>query len=174
MDELDVASTIQVVIAFEDLAMGKRAKQVYDYLTHRLKDFEFEHEVWKFSALECPRLMEAAVRNATAADIIILAMQGHKPLPQHIKTWMEQWVGQHGNPMALVVLFDSQYQSSEEIVATQTYLEDVARRGQMDLFMQPHKGFVRAAEEFYDSEMVPDFEEDYAHHSSTPRWGIND
>ena len=43
--ELDITSTIQGVIAFEDLAAGKRAKQVYDYLTHRLTDFEFDHEV---------------------------------------------------------------------------------------------------------------------------------
>src|ERR1041385_796308 len=137
--ELDITSTIQVVIAFEDLAAGKRGKQVYDYLTHRLTDFEFDHEVWKFSALECPRLLETAARQAAAADIIMLAVHGEKALPEVVKNWIEMWIGQNGNPMALVVLFDRECEDSPAMGQTRLYLEDAARRGKMDLFMQPQK-----------------------------------
>jgi hypothetical protein len=170
--ELEITSTIQVVIAFEDLAAGKRAKQVYDYLTHRLTDFDFDHEVWKFSALECPRLTETAARQAAAADIIMLSLHGHKEIPQSVKDWIEMWIGQNGNPMALVVLFDRDNQDFQEMSKTRLYLEDIARRGRLDLFMQPQK----AVEDELESLNQSNFSDDFAEvgHTSIPRFGIND
>ncbi|MDB6031563.1 MAG: hypothetical protein JWM16_1901 [Verrucomicrobiales bacterium] len=170
--ELDITSTIQVVIAFEDLAAGKRAKQVYDYLTHRLTDFEFDHEVWKFSALECPSLTETAARQAAAADIIMLSLHGNKEIPQSVKDWIETWIGQNGNPMALVVLFDRDNQEFQDMNKTRLYLEDVARRGKLDLFMQPQK----SVEAELEATKPADFSEDFAEvgYTSIPRFGIND
>jgi hypothetical protein len=170
--ELEITSTIQVVIAFEDLAAGKRAKQVYDYLTHRLTDFEFDHEVWKFSALECPRLLEAAARQAAAADIVMLSLHGHKEIPQTVKDWIEAWLGENGNPTALVVLFDRDNQNFQEMSKTRLYLEDVARRGKLDLFMQPQKSVEVELELFERMESMDDFAE--VSHTSIPRFGIND
>jgi hypothetical protein len=171
--ELDITSTIQVVIAFEDLAAGKRGKQVYDYLTHRLTDFEFDHEVWKFSALECPRLLESAARQAAAADIIMLAVHGHKQLPEQVKNWIEMWLGQNGNPMALVVLFDRECEDSPEMSKTRQYLEEVARRGKMDLFMQPQKAAEPGSQQSrFHFDLGEQFEE--TGYVSTPRFGIND
>ncbi|HUR45330.1 MAG TPA: hypothetical protein VMZ27_05565 [Candidatus Saccharimonadales bacterium] len=171
--ELDITSTIQVVIAFEDLAAGKRGKQVYDYLTHRLTDFEFDHEVWKFSALECERILESAARQAAAADIIMLALHGSNPLPEALKNWIETWVGQNGNPMALVVLFDQECEATPEMMKTRAYLEEVARRGKLDLFMQPQKSRNMLTEE---SRPHFDFAEEFeaSTYVSIPRFGIND
>jgi hypothetical protein len=170
--ELDITSTIQVVIAFEDLAAGKRAKQVYDYLTHRLTDFEFDHEVWKFSALECPRLMETAGHQAVAADIIMLSLHGHREIPKPVKDWIETWLGQNGNPMALVVLFDRDNQNFQEMSKTRLYLEDVARRGKLDLFMQPQKAVEEEIQALQPINFSEDFEE--VGYTSIPRFGIND
>ena len=171
--ELDITSTIQVVIAFEDLAAGKRGKQVYDYLTHRLTDFEFDHEVWKFSALECPRLLESAARQAAAADIVMLALHGNNELPSVVKDWIELWVGQNGNPMALVVLFDRECEDAPEMKRTRSYLEQVAARGKMDLFVQSQKS---ADPDLMPSRAELDFRQEFeeATYVSIPRFGIND
>ena len=171
--ELDITSTIQVVIAFEDLAAGKRGKQVYDFLTHRLTDFEFDHEVWKFSALNCQGVMESAARQAAAADIIMLALHGSNPLPEALKNWIELWLGQNGNPMALVVLFNEDSEATSEMIETRAYLEGVARRGKLDLFMQPQKS---KKMEFEDTRPHFDFEAELEESTyvSIPRFGIND
>jgi hypothetical protein len=171
--ELDITSTIQVVIAFEDLPAGKRGKQVYDYLTHRLTDFEFDHEVWKFSALECPRLLESAARQAAAADIIMLALHGQRELPQAVRNWIEAWLGQNGNPMALVVLFDRECEDSPQMQKTRLYLEEITQRGKMDLFMQPQKSSASSLPETRGQfDLGTEFEE--SSYVSTPRFGIND
>ena len=137
MDELEITRTINVVILFEDIAAGKRAKKIYDCLVLHLKDFEFDYEVWKFDILENAKLQELAASDAAAADIIIIAMHGDTEFPAHIKAWFDLWVGQNGNPMALVVLYDVYPTETSAPARTRGYLESVAQRGNMDFFVQP-------------------------------------
>ena len=60
--------------------------------------------------------------------------------------------------MALVVLFDRDNQDFQEMNKTRLYLEDVARRGKLDLFMQPQK----SVEEALEAIKPTDFSEDFA------------
>lgn len=125
-----------VVIAYEDFETGKQAKNTYDYLVEHLGDeCAFANEMWKFDILSVPKLREMAAKDAAAADIIIISMHGENDLPQDVKAWIELWLAQKGNAIALVGLFGNVKDTSEN--PTFVYLSEVARRGQMEFFCQP-------------------------------------
>ena len=131
--ELDANPTFNVVIAYEDLESGKRAKKIYDYLVENLgHDCQFTNQMWKFEVLGIPKLREMAARDAMTADIVVISCHGSE-LPPDFRAWVELWVAEPNHPIALVALFDYEGQHHE----ARSYLADVARCGQMEFFAQP-------------------------------------
>jgi hypothetical protein len=126
--------TLNVVIVYEDFETGTHAKKTYDFLVENVRpECQFTNQMWKFDVLSIPKLREIAIRDAAAADIVIISSHGDE-LPAHVKAWVESWLGSPGSPLALVVLFDRQTSSTWP---TREYLADVARRGKMAFFAQP-------------------------------------
>src|SRR5437764_6116176 len=110
----EITRTLNIVTFFEDVATGKRGKQVSDYLgAHLGSEFEFNHQVWKLDVLSTPSLRELAAKDAAEADIIIVSVRGDRPLAPEVKSWLDVWVAQHGTPIALVALFDPEFKNSE-------------------------------------------------------------
>ena len=136
--DLDANPTFNVLIAYEDFETGKQAKRTYDFLLQNLgQECHFEHQMWKFDVLSIPKLREMAARDALAADIIIISSHGGESLPEHVQEWIESWLGQPTNSIALVALFDF---ANDKILNTRgirNYLADAARRGGMGFFAQP-------------------------------------
>ncbi len=125
-----------VVIAYEDFETGKQAKKTYDYLVEHLGDeCAFTNGMWKFDVLAVPKLREMAAKDAAGADIIILSMHGTNDLPRDVKSWIELWLTEKGNAIALVGLFGNVNDAREN--PTRAYLAEVARRGRMEFFCQP-------------------------------------
>ena len=126
----------EVLIAYEDFETAKHAKHTYDILVKNLgPNCRFTSQMWKFAVLSLSRFRQMAVSDAVAADIIILSSAGGD-LPGHIKDWIESWLAEGGNPLALVALFNPA-DASRQTQATRAYLADVARRGRMEFFAQP-------------------------------------
>jgi len=126
-----------VVIAYEDLDAGKNARRTYDYVAHQLGyDCQFTNEMWNFDVLGIPRLRELAARDARQADMIIIACHGETPLPDSVKAWIETWLYEEVNSMALVALFDAAHLAKPGALRIRDYLADVARRGNMEFFAQ--------------------------------------
>jgi len=179
----EITRTLSIVTLFEDVATGKRGKQVYDYLgSHLGSDFEFNHQVWKLDVLATPSLRELAAKDVAEADILIISVRGDKELAPEVKSFLDVWVGQRGTPIALVVLFNAGHKHSETALATRHYLEEVARNGQMDFFSEPEKEFVREPIDLRSQRRF-DFDnafgdriltEGMAEEKVFPRWGIND
>jgi hypothetical protein len=181
--EPEITRTLTIVTLFEDVATGKRGKQVFDYLgSHLGSDFEFNHQVWKLDVLATPSLRELAAKDVAEADILIISVRGDRHLAPEVKSFLDLWVGQRGTPIALVALFDPDQKHSETALTTRHYLEQMARLGQMDFFSEPEKEFVRqpvelAQERRFDFDNA--FEEgiltqEVTHEKVFPRWGIND
>jgi len=138
---MELNPIFNVVIAYEDFETGKKAKKTYDHLIENLgQEYRLNHQMWKFEVLEIRSLREMAAKDAMAADIIILSSHGSHPLPEGVKAWMEEWLSEKGNALALVALFDSESADPENSRATRAYLAEVAKRGQMELFAQPLEG----------------------------------
>ena len=176
----EITRTLNIITLFEDVATGKRGKQVYDYLdSHLGEDFEFNHQVWKLDVLSTPSLRDLAAKDVAGADILIISVRGDRSLLPEVKSWLDVWVGQRGSPIALVALFDPQFKNYESAREIKRYLEEVSETGQMDFFCEP-----TAEKEEESVELPPQRRFDFEpfeqslladeSHSGVPRWGIND
>jgi len=133
--ELEVSPAFNIVIAYEDFETGKRAMRTYDYLVQHLgEECGFRNQMWKFDVLSVAKLREMAVKDATAADIIIVAAHGADALPAAVKEWMEAVLAEQTNAIALVGLFDSEASIGN---SPREYLVNAAKRGGMEFFSQP-------------------------------------
>src|ERR1700686_3227423 len=103
--EPEMPPLFNVLIVYEDFAAGEHAKETYDYLVHQLgRDYQFTNQMWKFDILGNFKMREMAVKDALEADLIIVSTHGIGELPAEVKTWLDQWMAQKGNAMALVTL----------------------------------------------------------------------
>src|SRR4051794_10180347 len=171
-----------VVIAYEDFAAGKHAKETYDYLVHHLgREFEFENQMWKFDVLGNPKMKEMAVKDAATADLIIISTHGVGDLPREVKSWIDHWVEHKGSAMALVTLVDRPPGENGEVPPIRTYLQRVARKAKMDFFAQPDDWPDK--DEDFSMQQISERAQrtstlmaDFLHHHTAAgsRWGLNE
>jgi hypothetical protein len=123
--------SIKIVIAYDSAANGKRAEAIYERLAKRLgNNFDFEQRLWRFDVLEEENVRAQAARDAADADIVIVATNEDKKLPEGVQDWLESSLQKHSGAAALVALLE------HPSAPVQPYLEEVARRGGMDFFAQ--------------------------------------
>jgi len=181
--EAEAKSALNVVIAYEDFETGKHAKKTYDFLVVNLgQECHFSNQMWKFEILNVPKLREIAAKDAVGADIIIISSRGGE-LPDHVKAWIELWVGEErSQPIALVGLFECPMDELYRTHETRAYLTGVARRGEMEFFAQPEQWPSR--QEFQDyfaregdltrEKTLSALAGLVVRQEGAPRWGINE
>jgi hypothetical protein len=131
----ETSSNFNVVIAYEDFEAGKHAKRTYDFLVDNLGgDCRLTNEMWKFDVLRVPKLQEMAAKDAALADIILVSGHGGSELPREVKSWLEAWLRQPGQALALVALFD---RPREHTLPIRSYLAGIAQRARVAFFAQP-------------------------------------
>lgn len=98
---------LRVVIAYNDLAAGKRAMRVLADLGKGSGDeIEFQPIPWSFDLLADFDWAEVAARDAVNADILIIATHSADPLPAAVGRWAESAISQkEGTSSAVVALF---------------------------------------------------------------------
>jgi hypothetical protein len=180
--DLEVNPSLNVVIAYEDFDAGKHAKKTYDYLVEHLgHEFQFTNQMWKFEVLNIPKLREIAVRDALAADIIVVSSRGGE-LSFPVQAWIEGWLAEMGNALALVALFVCAREEAGQLRSLRARLADVARRGKMEFFAQPDDwpGLSRSEQTGWESHSGPDERTLQALASVVqrdvvvPRWGFGE
>lgn len=135
--ETESNPAFNVLIAYEDFETGKHAKKTYDFLAENLRrDCSLTNQMWKFDVLSIPKLREIAVRDAVAADIIIVSSHGDE-IPEQVRKWIASWLMEGTNALALVALFAGPQNHLPGSSAARQYLADVAKRGHMEFFAQP-------------------------------------
>jgi len=133
--DTEINPVFNVVIAYEDFETGKRAMKTYDYLVQHLgDDCTFKNQMWKFDVLAVPKLREMAVKDAAAADIIVVSAHGSGDLSDAVKAWVDRWIAGERNAIALVGLFDTDMYFENP---ARRYLAETARRAGMEFFSQP-------------------------------------
>ena len=68
---------------------------------------------------------------------LIISSHGGEDVPHEVKAWIELWLGQNSNSIALVALFDCPPEQNYQTQAIREYLSSVAKRGRMEFFAQP-------------------------------------
>jgi len=180
--ETEPTQAFNVLIAYEDFDTGKHAKKTYDFLVEHLgRECHLTNQMWKFDVLSIPKLREIAIRDAVMADIIIISSHGDA-MPEHVTKWIEGWVKEGTQALALVALIEGPEDRLGGSSALRAYLAEVAKRGGMEFFAQPDQwpGRVQSNEPFslQDSGVTNRTLSTLAgavHREQTvPRWGINE
>jgi hypothetical protein len=181
--EKDAEPIFNVVIAYEDFETGKQAKRTFDVLGDQLKnDCRFTNQMWKFDVLNIPKLREMAAKDAAMADIVIISCRAKDQLAPEVKAWIELWLAEENNAIALVALLDNSPGFPMEGANLRRYLSEVAVRGGMEFFAQPGDlpGAVRPLQ-FPTNQPATSINLAMASLARTveregvfPRWGINE
>ena len=181
--EADSGPPFNVLIAYEDFETGKHAKRTYDYLAENLgRECQLTNQMWKFDAFSIPKLREIAVRDATQADIIIISSHGDT-LPGYVDKWINSWLMQGSEALALVALFDRP-ESQFGVTSLKNYLADIARRAGMEFFAQPDEWPERERDEApsflvqrgspANDRVLSTLRGVNPRNEPIPRWGINE
>jgi hypothetical protein len=119
-----------VVIIYEDIAAGKRAKHFYNRVIRELADeCDFSLELWNFQVLAISGVANSAAQTATKADFGILSMHGKAQLSAETRDWIERWSGLiSDNRSALVAMLDQPGMRRGTAATTLDYLRKVADR----------------------------------------------
>ncbi|NBV23981.1 MAG: hypothetical protein EBS05_18945 [Proteobacteria bacterium] len=125
-----------VLVAYDEVAMGVRAKHVLDSITRTLEaECKIVVNLWKFSMLQRVELADSAVLEAVVANLIILALREDNGVPKETKAWIETWLQRRaGAAGALVLVFDPAQNSSTAVSPIHRQLLEVGERGKLDVF----------------------------------------
>lgn len=125
-----------IVMIYEDAHVGSRAQRFADKLLGEIRaDCECVSDLWRFDVLALSEVRNAAVRAATAADLVIVSASGERDLPSAVADWLELWAWMiDGTRPALVALFqDSEGKCVRRI---QTRLRAIAAKKDLEFFAQ--------------------------------------
>jgi hypothetical protein len=127
---------LDVLILYEDLGTGLRAKRSLDLLAvHLHLGPGFSIKLWRSDLLRERQLKEHAVIEASAADVILLSLHGRGGLPDAVRGWMNRWLDhKEDRPYALGVLLDPEAGYSTGDSPVMGYLREVAGAACADLF----------------------------------------
>src|SRR5689334_25075739 len=82
---------LNVLMVYEDLGTGVRARQTLDETLHRLAvDTDVHVKMWKFDLLREPSLHQQAVDEATEARVVFVSAHGREELPATVWSWFQQ------------------------------------------------------------------------------------
>jgi len=130
--------TFKVLIAYEDFAAGRHAKETYDYLVRQLgSDFEFESQMWSFDVMRNANLRGMAAHDALEADMIIVSSTTTAEVPFGFKSWVEAWSKIDFNALVIVNLETGKPGDNSAPSAMHAYMQRVALTAKVAFFSQP-------------------------------------
>ena len=155
-------SSLDVLIIYDSVRSGKRAKDLCDRLAQRLpRNCRLNLSVWSLSALQLPTLAQAAAGEAEHAALLIVAVNGDETFPRHVKTFLHRCARAiHAADGALVAQFHSILKMNEELCPAYGCLKQIAHHTGLRFFSevvaQPEEELDRSsAESLRASELRP-------------------
>ena len=154
---MENGQTFKIVIAHDNFSAATRAEEMAERLAAR---FDFVCDSWPFELLACERVRETAAFVASGANMIIIAAENRKELPDSVKHWIENWLAQKSSdPSVLVGLLYENQAISEKPSQTCAYLQEAAHRGKMDFFCNVGRWWQEEAVPAGDHSPSPSFVE---------------
>jgi len=132
-------SSLDVLIVYDTVRSGKRAKDLCDRLGQQLApDCKLNLKVWSLSALQLlPTMAQAAASEAEHAALLIVAVNGDKTLPQLVKNCLHScaW-GIRAADGALVAQLHGIVKMSEKLCPAYGCLRDIAHHAGVRFFSE--------------------------------------
>jgi hypothetical protein len=174
---------LRVLVIYEDLETGLRARQTLDHTVRQLAAEADAHvNLWRFDLLSEPRLRQRAAEEAAEADIVFCSAHGQRELPAIVNLWLQEWFGnKSGKPCALAVSLDAHAKDTPPATRMMEAIETAARLAGVDVFL--HLGEVQTEFETAAANIQQRAERrtmvvDELLHEAEPRrfrdWGINE
>ena len=156
---------LSILIAYDDLAAGHRAMQLYSNLATEFPDLCFQAVPWRFDVLSNRNYREHALADALKANLIIIVASALGAFSEEVQNWAkESFAGRTGTHTAVIVLIDEQ-----QNLTPITFLRNAAAEAGLDFFAPgPWSGGNDVAEN-----ITPTLKE-YFHSPPTRHWGINE
>ena len=126
-DAIPLPPVVRIVAIHEDFASAVRIGQTFASLALKLGPaVTFNNWILSFEHLARRDIRPQASREAAAADLIIVAAHGDKPLPEHVTKWLEHsCILKLQNPGGLVALHDNGSDGDTPLTAQ---LQDICQR----------------------------------------------
>jgi hypothetical protein len=95
-----------VVLAYDEIAGAMRAKECFDDLTRLHGElYKFKCQLWNFDVMREPELFEAAVQDASRAEMVVITTRRGEAVSGHARRWIERWLlSKDAGPDAVLVL----------------------------------------------------------------------
>jgi hypothetical protein len=125
-----------ILVLYEDVGMGKRAKVLCDSLENGLGErYKLEVSYWSFEVLRFTDLLRAVAETARRATLIVVAADGKRPLPSWVKTLVAMFLyGEPNGECAVVALLSMPSEHGQDFSPAYAYLKRTASAAQLALF----------------------------------------
>jgi hypothetical protein len=129
---------IEVLVAYDSLSSGKRAKELCDRLSKETSgEYELHLGFWNIAALEHPSFAHAALADATSAGFLILAVDANKPLLPSLRSWVARCACRmHAGGGALVAQLHGILNMEREVSPAYIFLNEVAHNAGVEFFSE--------------------------------------
>jgi len=132
-------NSLDVLIVYDSVRSGKRAKELCDRLGKQLApDCELNLSVWSLSSLQLlPTTARAAASAAEHAGLLIVAVNGDKTLPQPVKSFLHRCARTiHAADGAFVAQLHGILKMNEEICPAYGCLREIAHHSGVRFFSE--------------------------------------
>ena len=131
-------SGLHVLIVYDSVRSGKRAKELCDRLGQQFApDGKLNFSVWSLSALQLPTLAQAVASAAEHAALLIVAVNGDKTLPRPIKSFLHRCGGAiRAADGALVAQLHGIFKMNEELCPAYVCLREIAHHAGVRFFSE--------------------------------------
>lgn len=132
------ASTVNVLIVYDELRSAKHAKELCDRLGRGVgSENELKLNFWSLSALQNPPLAKAAAADATCTPLLMVAVNGDQSLPPCVKSWISRWCRQaRGSGGALVAQLHGVVRMNQELSSVYLCLKHIAHDAGLGFFSE--------------------------------------
>jgi hypothetical protein len=151
--EAEASPAKSVVVVYETAAIREHAVRFCERLAQE-QDAGAISELnwWSFRLLGNSAAGADAAQKASAADVVVFAMNAIGDLPDEIKLWIENWLNRRGeHEGALVGLLAREEPSYEVASFREIYLRHIARRAGMDYLSHAAPTATKAIPDSIDS-----------------------
>lgn len=127
------ATSVRVLIAYDTVCSGKRAKELCDRLQTRLgSEYQLNLRLWSLAALQRDSLAHAAMSDAASADLIFVSFEGNKPLSPTVRSRLGRCASKIQAGGAIILQLHGILKMEEEL--TCHFLKQVASDAGLDFF----------------------------------------
>lgn len=127
---------LRVVIAYGDLAAGKRAMGLIANLEYTVGcDFQLHVQPWSFDLLADSNWREVALVEVINSDILIITTSSSNAIPLDVREWVGSALSRKGGTHAAVVaLVGTEEDRGGPDSTLYRYIQTVARQAGLDFF----------------------------------------